>query len=87
MFISNLAMINAAALTVLQLDGFIMRSLQPSDLDVLAAIWSDLQVTRFLPSQGVPIPTEKVEKSLRSKSWSDRHFNYFALFHILKYLL
>ncbi|WP_210404160.1 hypothetical protein [Chroococcidiopsis sp. TS-821] len=40
----------------LQLDGWTMRSLQSSDIDALAAIWADPEVTRFLPSQGVPIP-------------------------------
>lgn len=52
--------------TVLQINGLIMRSLQLSDLDTLAAIWSDREVTRFLPSRGIPIPKEDVKKSIES---------------------
>lgn len=48
----------------IQLDGFIMRPLQSSDLDALAAIWADPEVTRFLPSRGVSIPRASAEKSL-----------------------
>ena len=48
-----------------------MGYLQSSDLDALAAIWADPEVTRFLPSRGVPIPRERVEKSLAAfiKHW------------------
>jgi hypothetical protein len=38
---------------------FTMRPIQASDIDTLAAMWSDTEVTRFLPSRGVPIPNEK----------------------------
>lgn len=57
-------MTNPADPTVLQIDGFTMRPLQSLDLDVLASIWADPEVTRFLPSQGVPIPREKTGKAL-----------------------
>jgi ribosomal-protein-alanine N-acetyltransferase len=48
-------MTNPADPTVLQIDGFLMRSLQLFDLEALATIWADSEVTRFLPSRGVPI--------------------------------
>ena len=51
---------------IIQIDGFTMEPLQLSDLDSLIAIWSDPEVTKFLPSRGVPIPKEKVEKALAS---------------------
>lgn len=57
-------MTNLATPTILKIDGFIMRPLQISDLDALAAIWAAPEVTRFLPSRGVPIPREKAQKSL-----------------------
>lgn len=51
---------------ILQLDKFAMEPLQLSDLDSFTRIWSDSEVTRFLPSRGVPIPREKTEKALVS---------------------
>ena len=51
---------------ILQIDRLIMEPLQFSDLDSLAAIWSNPEVTKFLPSRGVPIPREKTEKALAS---------------------
>lgn len=74
-------MSNSADPTVLQIDGFTMRPLQTSDLDALASIWSDREVTRFLPSQGNPIPTEKVEKSLQSfiEHWQQRKYGIWAI--------
>ena len=43
-----------------------MRPIQASDLDSLAAIWADPEVTRFLPSRGVPLSRERVEETLAS---------------------
>lgn len=65
----------------LQLDDFTMRSLQPADLDALAAIWADPEVTRFLPSRGVPIPRENAEKSLKSfiNHWQQRGYGVWAI--------
>ena len=51
---------------ILQIDGLTMKPLQLSDLDSLTAIWADPEVTKFLPSRGVAIPREKVEKTLAS---------------------
>ncbi|MBD2771894.1 GNAT family N-acetyltransferase [Iningainema tapete] len=48
----------------LQFADFTMKPLQLSDLDTLAAIWLDTEVTKFLPSRGKPIPREQTEKSL-----------------------
>lgn len=61
---------------IIHLDGLTMQALQLSDLDSLAAIWSDPEVTRFLPSRGVPIPKEKVEKALASfiEHWKERGY-------------
>lgn len=74
-------MINPAEPTVLQIDGFIMRPLQIFDLDALAAIWADSEVTRFLPSRGVPISREKAEKSLKSfiEHWQQRGYGIWAI--------
>ena len=41
---------------IIKIGGIVMRSLQLSDLDPLTRIWSDPEVTRFLPSRGNPIP-------------------------------
>ncbi|MDY6897626.1 MAG: GNAT family N-acetyltransferase [Cyanobacteriota bacterium] len=61
---------------IVHLDGLTMEALQLFDLDSLAAIWSDPEVTRFLPSRGVPIPKEKVEKALASfvEHWKERGY-------------
>jgi ribosomal-protein-alanine N-acetyltransferase len=66
---------------ILQINAFTMRPLQPSDLDTLAAIWADPEVTRFLPSRGVPIPRERVEKSLESfiGHWIQRNYGIWAI--------
>ncbi|MBE9192139.1 GNAT family N-acetyltransferase [Gloeocapsopsis crepidinum LEGE 06123] len=58
-----------------------MRSLQCSDLDALAEIWADPEVTRFLPSQGVPISRENAEKLLQSfiKHWQERGYGVWAI--------
>jgi [ribosomal protein S5]-alanine N-acetyltransferase len=66
---------------ILQIDGFTMRPLQFSDLDALAAIWSVPEVTRFLPSRGVPIPREGVEKSLASfiEHWKNHGYGVWAI--------
>ncbi|MEM6751812.1 MAG: GNAT family N-acetyltransferase [Cyanobacteria bacterium P01_C01_bin.38] len=51
---------------ILHFDGLTMKPLQLSDFDSLAAIWADPEVTKFLPSRGVPILREKTEKALAS---------------------
>jgi ribosomal-protein-alanine N-acetyltransferase len=74
-------MINFADSKIFKIDGFTMRSLQLSDLDALASIWADPEVTRFLPSQGVPISRENAEKSLRSfiEHWQQREYGVWAI--------
>ena len=74
-------MINPADPKVLPIDGFTMRPLQASNLDALAEIWSDPEVTRFLPSRGIPISREKTEKSLTSflKHWQQRGYGIWAI--------
>jgi len=74
-------MINPADPTVLQIDGFTMRPLQLSDLPSFAAIWADPEVTRFLPSQGAPIPKENTAKSLQSfiEHWQQRGYGIWAI--------
>lgn len=58
-----------------------MRPLQLSDLDALAAIWLDPEVTRFLPNQGIPIPKEKTEKSLQYflQHWQQKGYGVWAI--------
>jgi ribosomal-protein-alanine N-acetyltransferase len=72
---------NPAEPTILQIDGFMMRPLQHSDLEALAAIWADPDVTRFLPSRGVPISKENTEKSLQSfiEHWQQRGYGIWAI--------
>lgn len=72
---------NSSDSAVIQISGFIMRPLQLSDLDSLAAIWADSEVTRFLPSRGVPIPRERAEKSLTSfiEHWKNRSYGVWAI--------
>jgi ribosomal-protein-alanine N-acetyltransferase len=49
---------------ILQIDGFIMRPVQISDLDVFTALWSDPVITKFLPIRGIGLSRESVEKGL-----------------------
>ena len=74
-------MTNLADPSVLQIDGFTMRPFQASDLDSLAAIWADPEVTRFLPSRGVPVSRENAEKSLRAfiNHWQQRGYGIWAI--------
>ncbi len=74
-------MIDSADPKVLPIDDFTMRPLQASDLDALAEIWSDPEVTRFLPSRGTPISREKTEQSLKSfrKHWQQRGYGIWAI--------
>ena len=67
--------------TILQIDGYTMRPLHVSDLDTLAAIWADAEVTRFLPSRGLPIPKADVEKSLTSfiYHWKAKQYGIWAI--------
>ena len=66
---------------IIQIDGYTMRPLNISDLDVLSAIWADTEVTRFLPSHGLPISKAKVEKSLASfvYHWETRKYGIWAV--------
>lgn len=57
-------MINSTDAAILEIGSFTMRPIESSDLDALAEIWADPEVTRFLPSRGVAIPREKAEKAL-----------------------
>ncbi|MBD2259566.1 GNAT family N-acetyltransferase [Pseudanabaena sp. FACHB-2040] len=74
-------MVSSTDPTVLQIDGFKMRPIQVSDLDALAAIWADPEVTCFLPSQGVPISRENTEKALQSfiSHWQQRSYGVWAI--------
>lgn len=66
---------------IIRIDGFIMRSLELGDLDSLIAIWSDPEVTRFLPSRGNPIPQESVKQSLSTfiEHWQQRNYGIWAI--------
>lgn len=74
-------MVTSKDATVLKIDGFTMRPIQTSDLDALAAIWANPEVTRFLPSRGVPISRENTEKSLHSfvEHWQQRGYGIWAI--------
>lgn len=74
-------MVTSKDATVLKIDGFTMRPIQTSDLDALAAIWANPEVTRFLPSRGVPISRENTEKSLHSfvEHWQQRGCGIWAI--------
>jgi [ribosomal protein S5]-alanine N-acetyltransferase len=76
-------MTNSAVSTVLQIDGFTMRPLRSTDIDTLVAIWADPEVTRFLPSRGVPIPKERTEKALQFfiEHWQQRGYGVWAIVH------
>ncbi len=67
--------------TVLRIDEFTMRPIRASDLDALAAIWADPEVTRFLPSRGVPISREGTENALVSflEHWQKRGYGIWAI--------
>ncbi len=58
-----------------------MRPIQAFDFDALAAIWADPEVTRFLPSRGVPISRENTEKALMSfvEHWKNRGYGIWAI--------
>lgn len=62
-------------------NSLIMRPLQSSDLDALATIWSDPEVTQFLPSRGAPISKEAAKKSLRNfiEHWEERNYGIWAI--------
>ncbi|MBD2463624.1 GNAT family N-acetyltransferase [Oscillatoria sp. FACHB-1407] len=74
-------MTNPADPTVLQVNGFTMRPLQSLHLERLASIWADPEVTRFLPSRGVPISRESTEKALQSfiHHWQQRGYGVWAI--------
>lgn len=69
-------MVSDSNVKILQVDEFRMEPLRFSDLDSLVVIWADPEVTRFLPSRGVPIPREKVEKAVASfvEHWKEREY-------------
>lgn len=77
----RLLMASSTDPTVLRIDGFTMRPIRASDLDALTAIWADPEVTRFLPSRGVPISRERTEKALVSflKHWKKRGYGIWAI--------
>ena len=60
----------------IQLDGFRMQPIQQSSLTALADIWSDPEVTRFLPSQGKPVSRQNTEKAIASfvDHWQSKHY-------------
>ena len=74
-------MVSFTKLTALLPNGFTMRPIQSADLNALATIWADPEVTRFLPSRGTPISREKVEKSLRSfvEHWQQRRYGIWTI--------
>ena len=74
-------MTNPTNPNVLQIDDLTMQPLKLSDLDALAAIWADAEVTRFLPSRGIPISRENTEKSLKSfvRHWQQRGYGIWAI--------
>lgn len=65
----------------IRLNGFNMRPLQYDDLEALVAIWSDPEVTQFLPSRGAPILREAVEKSLTTfiEHWKERNYGIWGI--------
>ncbi len=66
---------------VLPLDGFAMRPIQSGDLDALAAIWADPQVTRYLPTLGQPISREQTEVGIAAAiaHWENRGYGLWAI--------
>ncbi len=62
-------------------NGLIMKPLQYSDLETLATIWNDPEVTQFLPSRGATISREATEKSLRNfiEHWEERNYGIWAI--------
>lgn len=74
-------MVSSTNPTVLRIDEFAMRPIQAADLDALAVIWTDPEVTRFLPSCGMPISREKTEKALVSfiEHWEKRGYGIWAI--------
>lgn len=67
--------------TILQINGYTMRPLCINDLDSLAAIWADPEVTHFLPSRGLSISRNDTEKSLASflYHWKVRQYGIWAI--------
>ena len=66
---------------IIQIDRYTMRPLDNSDLDALSAIWADAEVTRFLPSCGLPISRANVEKSVESfiHHWEMQKYGIWAI--------
>ena len=67
--------------SILQIEDFIMRPVCLSNLNALEKIWTDTEITRFLPSRGVPIPQKDIEKSLQSfvEHWQQRGYGIWAI--------
>ena len=65
----------------ISLDNFTMRPITISDLEDLAGIWANPEVTRFLPSRGLPISRENTTKSLQSfvKHWQQKKYGVLAI--------
>ncbi len=72
---------NNTMLLVMPLEGFTMRPIQASDLDALAAIWADPQVTRYLPTLGEPISREQTESGIVAAiaHWEQRGYGLWAI--------
>lgn len=66
---------------VLHLIGITLRPAQLSDLDALAAIWADPEVTRYLPTRSAPIPRERVEQALAryAREWRERGYSVWVI--------
>jgi ribosomal-protein-alanine N-acetyltransferase len=79
--VNRFVMVDSTDPLILKIDGLTMRPLLCGDLETLAAIWADPEVTRFLPSLGVPIPREAVEKSLISsiEHWQEHSYGTWAI--------
>ena len=74
-------MAHSIELIISSSDNFTMRPIQISDLEDLVKIWADPEVTRFLPSQGLPISREDTAKSLQSfvEHWQQKKYGVWAI--------
>lgn len=74
-------MVHVSNSITLPIKDFRLRPLQISDLDSLLSIWSDSEVTRFLPSRGKPVARENTEKMLRFfiEHWQQRGYGVWAI--------
>ena len=74
-------MAHSLELIISSTSNFTMRPVRASDLEELIAIWADPEVTRFLPSRGVPISRVNTTKSLQSfiLHWQQRNYGIWAI--------